>query len=1408
MPTAERYHQYQILRREDGSLWELGRGAMGITYKAFDTNLRVTVALKVINSAYLDSDTARQRFLREARAAAGLQHPNVAAVFNLGTEQDKFYYVMEFIDGETVDARVRRKGPLEPVEALNIALNVARALAVAAKQQLVHRDLKPANLMLVDKEGESIVKVIDFGLAKVAKDSGEDSATLTVGGFIGTPHFASPEQIEEGEVDIRSDIYSLGATLYFVLTGQSPFSGSVGQVMSQHLYKPLPMERLTALPRSVVSLLQQMMEKDRKNRPQTPQVLQKAILACLEEIRASESRRAVKPDEQTNAFETVDLSSTTGQPLATGAVLAQNYKLIKELPESPQGRKFLADDFRRQRQVSVLVLSPEFLSDDARLANLEEAVQRVRHAPHPMLREVYSFETAADCSFLVEEYTVGPSLLDVIRTRSVLSAPEVLRLIRVLAPLADHASGHRLQHVDFTLSGIHLTSQASTESGNPDLLQRPLIAWYPLEATVDAIDFSFLSSDSSTWTGSATRMRGASGSGSRSSYVRMLSLLAYELLGGPWTKLVSTGQYTPIAALTQEGNLTLRRALADECPSAGNLVEQLAAVVDTRGPAPPLSGMRAPIEPLPRVRPPETPVDALTKRKIRLSGLRLILAIGLAALLGIGSYVIYRFISGRPTAEIAALSVQSEPTGASILLDGAPPQQPPGTFAHVGFGKHQLSASLDGYEPFTEELQVRGDMKPTIPIKLQRHPFEIAAFSVQSEPAGASILLNGLPPQQPPGTFTHVGFGKHQLSASLDGYEPFSQELQFHEGMNPTFPVKLQRRPFEIVAFSVQSEPEGASILLDGLPPQQPPGTFTHVGFGKHQLSASLDGYEPFSQKLQFHEGMNPTFPVKLQRRPLEIATLSVRSEPEGVSILLDGAPPQQTPGIFTHVPFGRHQLTASLAGYLPFTRDIQVRAGMNPTISVSLVPLPPPVEVAELTIKTVPAGASVFLDGKPPQQPPGTFTHVLFGKHQLTASSDDYESVTREIQVREGMDTAIPLNLPPLKEIAALTFTTEPTGASVLLDGKLPQQPPATFMHVPFGRHQLTAFLVGYQPVTQDLQIRERMEPTIPVKLSQSDENSPQYLTAYVQFMQSLNTSGATTFAEYREKLASIVETLRNRTPPLSRDEFRLFYKKSITDAADTDLDILPAILLLGENAQNDSEAMKWFDYAVKRKNDSYAMMKVGRLYLKRRTPEDSVKGYEWIKRAYDSGNQEAGAYLGECLLNGLGTKQDLLKGENIIMLLANQNLIPAMVIAGSLRQAQADYKLAKAKESTGPLRQELNEQGSKLYSEAGQWWAKSAAKGNYNGLAHLGQMYEEGLAGYEKSEEEAEKRYKEGVSHGNALSMFYYGLMLRKKPDRQSEAETLIARAAAMGLPPAISWSREHNLHVPEQKSDDDLQ
>ena len=177
MPETTVFDHYEVLRREDGSLFELGRGAMGITYKAFDTNLRCPVALKVINAASIHSDLARQRFVREARAAAQLRHRHVASVFHLGVEGDTYFYAMEFIEGETVESIIRRSGPFQPVLALRIAVQVARALTAAQKHQLIHRDIKPSNLMLVREDEELIVKVIDFGLAKSAAGEARPPAT-------------------------------------------------------------------------------------------------------------------------------------------------------------------------------------------------------------------------------------------------------------------------------------------------------------------------------------------------------------------------------------------------------------------------------------------------------------------------------------------------------------------------------------------------------------------------------------------------------------------------------------------------------------------------------------------------------------------------------------------------------------------------------------------------------------------------------------------------------------------------------------------------------------------------------------------------------------------------------------------------------------------------------------------------------------------------------------------------------------------------------------------------------------------------------------------------------------------------------------------------------------------------------
>src|SRR5215471_5255461 len=185
-PTPEqamqRFDQYELVKTADGAPMELGRGAMGVTYKAFDVDLRCPVALKVINERYLDDESARLRFLREARAAASVRHPNVASVFHLGRIGQNYFYAMEFVEGETLHNLIKRSGRLEVKLALEIATQVAAGLAAIDKQKLVHRDIKPGNIMVsVEAEGAVTAKIIDLGLAKTVDESASEAGISSPG---------------------------------------------------------------------------------------------------------------------------------------------------------------------------------------------------------------------------------------------------------------------------------------------------------------------------------------------------------------------------------------------------------------------------------------------------------------------------------------------------------------------------------------------------------------------------------------------------------------------------------------------------------------------------------------------------------------------------------------------------------------------------------------------------------------------------------------------------------------------------------------------------------------------------------------------------------------------------------------------------------------------------------------------------------------------------------------------------------------------------------------------------------------------------------------------------------------------------------------------------------------------------
>src|SRR6266567_3377341 len=291
-PRPHRFDQYELVNGSDGEPVELGRGAMGVTYKAFDTNLRCEVALKVIHPRYLTDESSRARFLSEARAAAQLRHRNIASVFHLGSKREEYFYAMELVEGQTIEEWIQRKGPIDCPIVLDIALQITRALIATGTRQFVHRDVKPSNVMLCSEaDGVIVAKLIDFGLVRDGTDqsaSANSSAVRT--GFIGTPHFASPEQFAGQIADARSYIYSLGVTLWFALTGKLPFDGTREEIQRQQFSGVLPLEQLTGIPRTVFDLIKRMLDADPAKRPQSPEVLKEQLNNCIATIDAAKQK--------------------------------------------------------------------------------------------------------------------------------------------------------------------------------------------------------------------------------------------------------------------------------------------------------------------------------------------------------------------------------------------------------------------------------------------------------------------------------------------------------------------------------------------------------------------------------------------------------------------------------------------------------------------------------------------------------------------------------------------------------------------------------------------------------------------------------------------------------------------------------------------------------------------------------------------------------------------------------------------------------------------------------------------------------------------------------------------------------------------------------------------------------------
>ena len=309
--------KYRIVRH-------IAQGGFGDIYEAEQSALNRRVALKIQRDGLdVEGDPNYiQRFLQEASAAAGLQHPNIVAVHDFGRHHDKLFLVMEFLEGKTVTQLLEEVGPLPVKRAIHIAKQICRALRAAHKKGIIHRDVKPANILLVERdEDPDFVKVLDFGLVRDV----EATEDLTKeGNFIGTPRYMSPEHFGRAGADGRSDIYSLGVVLYRLLSNTVPFDGTMLQIMSGHLHHPPPLLAAQSdgsyIPVRLVQTVMTCLSKSRNDRFRT----MGELLAELESIEAEPGLS----DQSSIHSDITRLDSVQSYRLASGMGNTQRAKTL------------------------------------------------------------------------------------------------------------------------------------------------------------------------------------------------------------------------------------------------------------------------------------------------------------------------------------------------------------------------------------------------------------------------------------------------------------------------------------------------------------------------------------------------------------------------------------------------------------------------------------------------------------------------------------------------------------------------------------------------------------------------------------------------------------------------------------------------------------------------------------------------------------------------------------------------------------------------------------------------------------------------------------------------------------------------------------------------------------------------
>src|SRR6266480_1210903 len=446
-----RFGNFEVVNDPEGRPILLGKGTFGRTYQARHCFLDTIVALKIITERYVADATVRQRFLTEARAVAKLSHPHIARLYDFGEMDGVLHYAMEYCGGGSLADYVANKGPLPLRQTIEIAQQISGALKCAHTAGFIHRDLKPSNIMLTTPDGPPFAKLIDFGLVQPsvpgATRSFADDQSADGARFLGTPLFASPEQLREEPMDVRTDLFSLGMTLWFLTAGRAPEGGSSAEIAASRLNRESYAARLPAtLPLPFREVLGRLLEKDRKNRFATAAEMFTALNACAAALGFRRARDYTDPAaaiewEDTETPDKEPLDSTKVEPTEIEEVngaLTSEFNIVTRINEDFTGLNYVGEAVGGKGALSILhVLHPMLLEDESAFKSFRLHIAQLMRVDAVEIMRPKAIKRYSDYVAVISDKPGGTDLLSLLRTEGTVRLIDAAPLLEKIADACD-----------------------------------------------------------------------------------------------------------------------------------------------------------------------------------------------------------------------------------------------------------------------------------------------------------------------------------------------------------------------------------------------------------------------------------------------------------------------------------------------------------------------------------------------------------------------------------------------------------------------------------------------------------------------------------------------------------------------------------------------------------------------------------------------------------------------------------------------------------------------------------------------------------------------------------------------------------------------------------------------------------